>query len=108
MSFLKEYNLKMICTEEEVTLMPVKDVLTSRARQVDGGGHSFLGKKSGMVSKATKDQMISTQVWRISWERISINTLSERPEEAMRVLKRMPVPFPQEWGNIFPCRGIVR
>ena len=29
--------------------------------------------------------MILTQVWRIPWERIRINTLSERPEEAVRV-----------------------
>ena len=38
-----------------------------------------------MVLKATKDQMISRQVWRIPLERISINRLRERPEEVIRV-----------------------
>ena len=33
-AFLQEYILKMICTEEEVTLMPVKDGSASRARLV--------------------------------------------------------------------------
>ena len=64
-SFLQEYNLKMICMEEEVALMPVKDGLTSRARLADGGCHSFLITKSETVLQATKDQIISTQVWRI-------------------------------------------
>ena len=47
--FLQEYNLKMICTEEKVALMPVKDGSTSRTRLVDGGCYSFLSKKSRMV-----------------------------------------------------------
>ena len=65
MLFLKEYNLKMICTEEEVTLMPIKDGLTSRARLVDESCHSFINKKSGAVLQGSKNQMISTRVWRI-------------------------------------------
>ena len=35
--------------------------------------------------KATKDQRISTQVRRIPCEKISINEVSERPEEAVGV-----------------------
>ena len=75
LSFLQEYNLKMICVKEEVALMPGKDGSTLRARLVEGGCHSFLSKKSRRVLQATKDQMISTQAWRIPWERISINML---------------------------------
>ena len=45
-SFLQEYNLKMICTVEEVALMPVKYGSASRAKLVDGGCHSFLSKRS--------------------------------------------------------------
>ena len=52
---------------------------------MDEGCHSFLSKRTGRVLKATEDQMISLQVWRIPRERISINTLSERLEEAVRV-----------------------
>ena len=65
--------------------MPVKDGLASRARLVDERCHNFLSKRSRTVLQATKDQMILTQVWRIPQEKISINLLSERPEEAMRV-----------------------
>ena len=54
MSFLQEYNLKMICTKEEVALMPVKDGSILRARLVDGGCHSFISKKSGAVSANIK------------------------------------------------------
>ena len=49
-SFLQEYNLKMICKEEEV----------------------------------------------------------ERPEEALGIYAKNNCPLPQEWGNTFPCRRIVR
>ena len=37
--------LKMICYEEEVSLMPVKDGSASRARLVDGGCHSLFSKR---------------------------------------------------------------
>ena len=106
MTFLQEYNLKMICMEEEVVLMPVKDGLTSRARQVDRGCHSFLSKKSGMVSQATNDQIISTHVWRIPWERTSINTLQERQEEAAGVYAKDNCSIPsacRENGEIYSC-----
>ena len=35
------------CTKEEVSLMPVKDGSTSKARLVDGGCISFENRKSG-------------------------------------------------------------
>ena len=40
--------------------MPIKDRSTLRARLVDGGCLSFISKKSGVVLRANKDQMIST------------------------------------------------
>ena len=39
--FLQENNLKLVCTGEEVALMPVKDGSALRARLLDGGGISF-------------------------------------------------------------------
>ena len=39
------FSLKMICNEEEVSLMPVKDGSASRARLVDGGCHSLFSKR---------------------------------------------------------------
>ena len=35
-TFLQKNKIKLVCTKEEVTLMPVKDGSTSRARLVDG------------------------------------------------------------------------
>ena len=64
-SFLTRNNLKLICTEEEIALMLMKDRSASRAQLVDGGFHSFISLKSGKVLKATEAQRISTQVWRI-------------------------------------------
>ena len=73
----------MTCMEEEVALMSVNNGLALRAQLVKRGCHSFLSKRPGRVLKATKDQIISMQVWRIPLERISVNTLSERLEEAV-------------------------
>ena len=77
-SFQTRNNLKLICTEEEVALMSVKDRSASRALLVDGGCHSFICLRSAKVLKATKAQRISTEVWRIPREKISINAVSER------------------------------
>ena len=71
-SFLIEHNLKINCTEEKVALMPIKDGSLSRSRLVDRGYHSFISKKTGRVLKAT---VLSSQDWRISQEKNSINTL---------------------------------
>ena len=83
-----------------------RDGSASRARLVDGGYHSFISLRSGKVLKATEAQMISTQVWRISCEKISINAVSERPEEAIRVYAQDEC-SPQEWANISQCRQTV-
>ena len=84
-AFLQKYRKKMTCMEEEVALRRVKDRSASRARLVGRGCHNFISKRLVRVLKATEDQMISMQVWRIPCENISINTLSERPEEAVGV-----------------------
>ena len=76
-SFLTKHNLKLICTEEEVALMPSKDRSASRARLVNGGCHRFISLRSGKVLKAIEVQRISMQVWRTPRERISINAVSE-------------------------------
>ena len=75
----------MSSMEEEVIPMPVKDASALRAWLVERGCHSFIRKKLGRVLKATKDQMISMQVWRIPLEKIGFNTLSKRPEETLGV-----------------------
>ena len=86
-SFLTRNNLKlMICTKDEVALMPVKDGSASRARLVDGGCHSFANRRSGKIWRATKEQKISTLVWRIPREKKNINVLKERTEEDVGVV----------------------
>ena len=59
----------------------VKDESASRARLVDGRYQCFISKKTGRVLKATENQMISSQEWRIPCEKISIKTIKERTEE---------------------------
>ena len=58
-SFLMEYKLKLICTEEEVALMPLKDGSALRARLVDRGCHNFIRKRMGRVIKATENHRIA-------------------------------------------------
>ena len=94
----------MICMEEEVLLMPFKDESTLRVRLVDRECHSFLSKKSEAVLRATKDQ-ISTQVWRIQQEWISINTLQERPEEVVGVYATNTYSIPGGMGKYIPVMG---
>ena len=101
-SFLMEHNLKINCTEEEVALMPVKDGSTSRAQLEDRRYHSFKSKKTGRVLKANEDQRISMQVWRIPHEKISINTLNERPEEALGVYAKEDCLIPTGNSEIHP------
>ena len=76
-------------TEEEVALMPLRDRSSSRARLVDGRCNNFVKWRSGKVWRATKEQRISTQVWRIPSEKININVLRERPEEDVGVIHRL-------------------
>ena len=58
MTFLQEYNLQMICTEEEVAFMPIQDRLCQMVRLVERGCHNFINKKSRAVLRISKDQMI--------------------------------------------------
>ena len=48
---------------------------------IDGRYQCFISKKTGRVLKATENQMISSQEWRIPCEKISIKTIKERTEE---------------------------
>ena len=96
-SFLMRNNLKLICIE--VALMAVKDRSASKVQLLDGGCHSFISLRSRKVLKATKAQRISTQVWRSPHEEISINAVSERPEETVGVY------YAQDKCSIHPGMG---
>ena len=48
--------------------------------------------------------MISTMVWRIPWERISINSLSERLEETLRVYAKDDCLIPAEMEKYIPVQ----
>ena len=84
--------------------MPVKDGSASKAWLVDGRYHSFISKKTGRMLKATKDQMISSQVWRIPREKISTNTLKERMEEATGVYANENCSIPMGIGKYIPVQ----
>ena len=97
-------NLKLVCTEDEVALMPVNDGSSSRARLVNGGCNSFVNRRSGKVWRTTEEQKILTQVWRISREKININVLRERTEEDVEVqICTRGVFYPRWDGKIHPC-----
>ena len=84
--------------------MPMKDRSASKAGLVDGGCHSFISLRSGKVLKATKSQRISPQVWRIPLEKISINAVSERPEEDMGVYAKEKCLIPTGKGKYIPMQ----
>ena len=48
-TFSQKNRLKLVCTDEKVTLMPVTDGSASRARLVDGGCISFENQRSGKI-----------------------------------------------------------
>ena len=54
--------------------------------------------------KATEHQRISVQVWWIPCEKISINTLNERPEEAMGVNAKKDCSIPAGMGKYIPVQ----
>ena len=54
--------------------------------------------------KATEAQRISTQVWRIPCEKISINAVSERPEEAVGVYVQDAYSIPAGMGKYIPVQ----
>ena len=85
-------------------LMPVKDGSASRTRLVDGGCHSFISLKSGKVLKTTEAQRISTEVWRIPCEKISINAVSERPDKALGVYAQNEWSIPSGIGKYIPVQ----
>ena len=54
--------------------------------------------------KATEDQRVLLQVYRIPWEKISIKELSERPEEAAGVYAKDDCSIPAGMGKYVPVQ----
>ena len=81
-----------------------RDRSASRARLVDGGCNSFISRRSGKVLKAMEGQRISTQVWRIPREKININVVSGRPEEALGVYAQEECSIPAGMGKYIPVQ----
>ena len=102
--FLQKNKLKLICTEEEVTLMPVKDGSTSRARLVDGGCISFENRRSGKICRVTREQEISAQTWRIPREKMNINVLQGGVKENVGVYPKEKCSIPAGMGKYFPVQ----
>ena len=76
----------------------------SRARLVDGRCNSFVNWRSGKVWRATKEQRISTQVWRIPHEKININVLRERPGEDVGVYAQEECFIPARMEKYIPVQ----
>ena len=54
--------------------------------------------------KATKGQTISVQVWSIPHDKIGVNTVSERLEEAMGVYAKDDCSIPAGMGKYIPVQ----
>ena len=54
--------------------------------------------------KTAKDQIISTQVWRIYHEKISINAVSAWPEETIGVYAQDQCSIPTGMGKYIPLQ----
>ena len=54
--------------------------------------------------KATEDQIISMQVWRIPHAKIGVKTLSERQEEAFGVYAKDDCLIPAGMGECIPVQ----
>ena len=85
---MKRNNRKLVCTEEELALMPVIDGSALRVRLVDGGCSSFKNLRLGRIWRLTGEQEISTQTLRILREKININVLKDEVEENVGVCIR--------------------
>ena len=88
----------------------IRDGSASRAKLVDGGCNSFISWRSGKVLKATKGQRISTQVWRIPCEKISVNVVNEQPVGAIGVYAQEKCLIPAGMGKYIPVqknRGVT-
>ena len=107
-AFLQENNLKLLCSEEEVALMPVEDGSASKARLVDGNCSSFEHRRSGRIWRATKAQEISTQAWRIPRDKISINILQDGVEENIGVYAKEQCSIPAGMGKYIPDKQTMR
>ena len=68
-----------------------KDGSSSKVRLVDGGCISFENRRSGKICRATKEQEISAQTWRIPREKMNINVLQDGVEENVEYTLRKSV-----------------
>ena len=102
--FLQKNRLKLVCTDEEVTMMPVKDDSALRARLVDGGCISFENRRLGKIWRATREQEISAQTWIIPREKITINVLKDGVEENVGVYDKEQCSIPAGMGKYIPVQ----
>ena len=58
----------------------------------------------GKVWRATKEQKITAQVWRIPCEKININVLKERTEEDVGVYTKEECSIPAWMGKSIPVQ----
>ena len=96
---MQKNRLKLVCADEEVRLMLVIDGSASRGRLVDGGCSSFENRRSGKIWRATREQEISTQTWRIPHEKITINVLKDGVEENVGVYAKEQCSIPAGMGK---------
>ena len=107
MSFLRRYNLKMICTEEEVPLMPWKDSLAQQGWWTENA-----------IAFSARDREQCYELQRIRWYQHRCEGSSGRSSASMcwlwgwkrpwEFMQWITVWFLLAWGNTFQYRQIVR
>ena len=101
---MQKNRLKLSCTEDGVFLTPVKEGSSSRARLVDGGCVSFKNRRSGKISRATKEQEISAQTWRIPREKMNINVVQDGVDENCGIHAKEKCSIPAWMGKYIPVQ----
>ena len=84
--------------------MSVTDSSASRARLVDGGCSRFENWRSGRIWRATREQEISTQTWRIPRKKININVLKDGVEENVGVYTKEQCSISAGMGKYIPMQ----
>ena len=80
-----------------------KRLVYLKSKASSGKYNSFVNWRSGKVWRTTEEQRISTQVWRIPWEKININDMKREARRGRRSIHTRGVFYPHWDGKIHPC-----
>ena len=104
LAFLEEYRLKLSCHEDGNILELIANDKVSRTILVGAECLDFKQQKSGKILRATREQEISTQAWRIPKEKVTINVLKDEVGENVGVYAKEQCSIPAGMGKYIPVQ----